>query len=117
MEGHATTGEHQDDLSRGSAYVDGQVVPIDRARISILDTGFGRSDVTYDVVAVWDGAFFRLSSHLDRFSRGCDALRMTLPLDRAEIAAVLMDLLRVSGLRESYVQMVCTRGVPQARIA
>ena len=39
----------------GAAFVDGSYVPIDEARISILDTGFSRSDLTYDVVAVWDG--------------------------------------------------------------
>ena len=36
----------------------------------ILDLGFLRSDATYDVVAVWNGRFFRLDKHLDRFFRG-----------------------------------------------
>ena len=107
------TSDH-DDFSLGSAFVDGRVVPIEQAQISILDAGFGRSDVTYDVVAVWDGAFFRLDSHLDRFIRSCQALRMTLPMDRSEIADVLMSVVRASGLREAFVEMVCTRGVPVA---
>ena len=42
----------------GAAFVDGERVPIGEAKISIIDTGFSRSDVTYDVVAVWNGAFF-----------------------------------------------------------
>ncbi len=28
----------------------------------ILDTGFVRSDLTYDVVGVWGGRFFRLTT-------------------------------------------------------
>lgn len=108
------TDLNKDDFSGGSAFVDGRVVPIGEARISILDSGFGRSDVTYDVVAVWGGAFFRLEDHLDRFVRSCESLRMTLPFEREEIAEVLSDLVRTSGLREAFVEMICTRGVPRA---
>ena len=54
----------------GCAYIDGDYVPIAEARIPIIDTGFTRSDLTYDVVAVWNGKFFRLEDHLDRFERG-----------------------------------------------
>jgi branched-chain amino acid aminotransferase len=98
------------DLSRGAAFVDGEIVPVGDAAVPILDTGFSRSDVTYDVVAVWDGAFFRLDDHLARFERSCAALRLTLPHDRAGIAEVLMALVRRSGLRRAYVEVICTRG-------
>jgi branched-chain amino acid aminotransferase len=99
-------------FARGAAYVDGAIVPVDEAKISILDTGFSRSDVTYDVVGVWDGAFFRLDDHLDRFGRGCERLRLVPPLSRDEIAETLKAVVRASGLRESYVELICTRGIP-----
>ena len=57
-------------LSAGVAYIDGEFVPIAEARLPILDLGFLRSDATYDVVAVWNGRFFRLDQHLDRFFGG-----------------------------------------------
>jgi branched-chain amino acid aminotransferase len=98
-------------FERGAAFVDGGYVPIAEAKISILDTGFSRSDVTYDVLAVWKGAFFRLDAHLERFERSCTALRMRLPFDRVEIAEILTKLVRLSGLRSSYVETICTRGV------
>lgn len=97
----------------GAAFVDGEYVPIDEARISILDTGFSRSDATYDVVAVWGGAFFRLADHLARFAAGCRRLRLELPYGRDEIAAILIELVRLSGLRAAYVETICTRGVPR----
>ena len=37
----------------GAAFIDGAYAPIAEARIPILDWGFTRSDVTYDVVHVW----------------------------------------------------------------
>jgi branched-subunit amino acid aminotransferase/4-amino-4-deoxychorismate lyase len=49
----------------GCAWIEGAYVPIAEARIPILDTGFTRSDVTYDVVAVWRGKFFRLDDHTE----------------------------------------------------
>jgi len=98
-------------LAGGAAFVEGSIVPIEEARIPIIDTGFSKSDLTFDVAAVWEGRFFRLEDHLDRFERGCRRLRLKLPLSRAEIHDILMALVRESGLREAYVDMICTRGV------
>src|SRR4051794_21111909 len=97
-------------LEAGAAFVEGQVVPMSQARIPITDTGFTRSDLTYDVVSVWDGAFFRLEEHLARFERNCQRLRLTPPHERNDIRQILVELIRVSELREAYVEVICTRG-------
>lgn len=94
----------------GIAYLDGDFRPISEARISVLDWGFLRSDATYDVVHVWQGRFFRLDAHLDRFQRSVTRLRMRLPFDRAGLTEVLRECVRRSGLRDAYVEMICTRG-------
>ena len=99
-------------FAAGAAWIDGEFVPARDARIRILDTGFVRSDLTYDVVGVWDGAFFRLDDHLERFKRNWLRLRLTPPLDRPEMRDVLIQLVARSGLREAYVAMIVTRGVP-----
>jgi branched-chain amino acid aminotransferase len=96
----------------GAAFVDGRFVPVAEARVPILDWGFLRSDATYDVAHVWRGSFFRLEDHLDRFERGMARLRMSLPYDRAEIRDTLIECVRLSGLREAYAEIICTRGVP-----
>ena len=46
------------------------------AQISIFDTGFGRSDLTYTVAHVWHGNIFRLGDHLDRLLDGARRLRL-----------------------------------------
>ena len=46
-----------DDYSKGAAYINGDYVPIEKARIPVLDWGFTRSDATYDVAHVWKGRF------------------------------------------------------------
>ena len=98
----------------GCAWIEGQYLPIGEARIPINDTGFTRSDCTYDVVSVWNGRFLRLDDHLERFAKACDKGRFAPPLKRPEIRAVLMDCVRHAGLRDAYVEMIVTRGVPPA---
>ena len=99
-------------LPDGAAFIDGAYVPIAEAKIPILDWGFLRSDCTYDVVHVWGGRFFRLDHHLDRFGKNVEALRLRLPYSRDEISEILMRLMRLTGLRDAYVELICTRGVP-----
>ena len=94
----------------GVAFQDGQYIPVAEARISVLDWGFLHSDATYDTVHVWDGAFFRLDLHLDRFWAGLDKLRMSIPYDRAAVTRILHDCVALSGHRRAYVEMLCTRG-------
>ncbi len=101
------------DFSNGAAYIGTEIVPVSEAKISILDWGFLHSDATYDVVHVWDGRFFRLNDHLERFFSGMEKLRMSIPYTREELHLILSNCVKTSGLREAYVEMITTRGLPQ----
>ncbi len=94
----------------GVAYQEGQYVLMKDAKISVLDWGFLHSDATYDTVHVWDGAFFRLDLHLDRFFAGLAKLHMSIPFDRHEVAEIVSNCVALSGHRDAYVEMICTRG-------
>ena len=96
--------------SAGAAWIDGRYCPIEDARISVLDLGVTRSDCTYDVVHVWEGRFYRLDAHLDRFTESMTRLRLDPGLDRAGIEAALHGCVRYAGLQAAYVSMTCTRG-------
>jgi branched-chain amino acid aminotransferase len=98
----------------GAAYIDGRYMPIAEAAIPITDWGYRRSDVTYDVVGVWDGNFFRLDDHLRRFRASMTALRLNPAESDADIAAILHRCVALSGLRRSYVAVDCLRGRPPA---
>ncbi|PSJ62650.1 aminotransferase class IV [Kumtagia ephedrae] len=100
------------DPADGIAFVNGTYMPLAEASVPLTDRGFVRSDATYDVAHVWKGSFFRLDDHIERFEASMRGLRMSLPYSRAEIAAILVECVRRSGLRDAYVQMTCTRGVP-----
>ena len=94
----------------GAAWIDGRYCPIEDARISVLDLGVTRSDCTYDVVHVWEGRFYRLDAHLDRFAASMTRLRLDPGHDRAAIEDILHGCVRHAGLQAAYVSMTCTRG-------
>ena len=96
----------------GAAYLDGAYMPIAEAKIPVTDWGYRRSDVTYDVVSVWDGAFFKLDDHLARFARSMAHLRMTPRENLEDLRGILHETVRRTGLREAYVAMDCLRGAP-----
>lgn len=90
--------------------MDGQYLPMSEAKISVLDWGFLHSDATYDTVHVWNGRFFRVDLHLDRFLGGVERLRMKLPYERKKIESILTTCVALSGHKSAYVEMICTRG-------
>ena len=99
-------------LSTGAAWMQGQIMPLADARLPVNDWGLIHSDITYDVVPVWNGAFFRLGDYLDRFENSMRALRMDIGMDGSQIRRALSDMVAASGLKEAYVAMVASRGVP-----
>ena len=94
----------------GVAFQDGQYIPVSEAKISVLDYGFLHSDATYDTAHVWNGAFFRLDLHLDRFFSSMEKLRLSIEYSRDELIEILKNCVALSGLKKAYVEMLCTRG-------
>jgi branched-chain amino acid aminotransferase len=73
--------------------------------------------VTYDVVSVWDGSFFRLDDHLRRFRASMEYFRLNPRESDEDIRGILHELVRRTGLREAYVAMDCLRGAAPAHLA
>ena len=96
----------------GCAFIDGGFVAPEDAKVSIFDWGFLHSDATYDVAHVWQGRFFRLDDHLDRFEASCAALRLDPGVSRQRMREVMHECVRRAGLRDAYVELLCTRGRP-----
>ncbi len=98
-------------FQNSAAYFDGQFVPLAEARVPVTHFAFRRSDVTYDVVSVWEGQFFRLDDHLRRFRASMIKMRMTPPETDDDLRRILNRLVALAGLRSAYVAMDCLRAV------
>jgi branched-subunit amino acid aminotransferase/4-amino-4-deoxychorismate lyase len=100
------------DFSKGVAFVGGEYVPVEEARIPLLDWGFLRSDANQDTISVWKGLIFRFDDHLARFKRNINRLRMVPPYDDDARRAIVLKCLRLTGFHNAYVQIIMTRGRP-----
>lgn len=102
-------------LSHGVAFVAGEYVPVNEAHIPMMDQGFLKGDLTYDVPAVWDGRFFRLDDHLDRFDASRRKMRYMSGMPRQELRDRLVEMVAMSGIRDAFVMMITTRGLKYLR--
>ena len=103
----------ENDLSLGAAWMNGTVIPISQAAIPVNDWGLVHSDITYDVLPVIDGAFFRFDEYLARFLSSMENLHLDPGMSKRDIKAALHQMVSKSRLRDSYVAMVCSRGKPK----
>lgn len=93
-----------------TAYIDGAFVPLDQAKIPLLDRGFLFADGVYELTAVLQGAPIDLPLHLARLERSLHELDIAPPLPTPRIAALHQELIARDRLTEGYVYLQVTRG-------
>ncbi len=100
--------------SAGVGFMDGAFMALSELRLPVTDMGFQLADMCYDAVHVWNGRFFRLDDHLERWQRSLTRRRFdSLGYDRDSVARVLHGCVARAGLTESMVTVIATRGSPE----
>lgn len=92
-------------------YLNDQFLPIDEAKVSVLDRGFIFGDGVYEVIPVYTGRLFRLEHHLDRLGRSLEGIRLDNPLVHDEWQEILEELVKRNGGGDQSVYLQITRGV------
>jgi D-alanine transaminase len=93
------------------AYLNGEFLRVQDAKISVLDRGFIFGDGIYEVVPVYEGRPFRMAEHLGRLDRSLAAIRIESPFDRAGWNEVVQGLIDRSLTPSCVVYLQVTRGV------
>lgn len=93
------------------AYVNGHFLPLDEAKVSILDRGFLFADGIYEVTAVIDGRLVDTPRHMARLERSAREIGMRLAETPERIEAIEQELIERNGLTEGVVYLQATRGV------
>lgn len=93
------------------ASINGNVVPAEEARVSVLDTGFTFGDGVYETLRTYAGRPFELGRHLRRLRASAARLGFDIPAGDDELRARLRALLERAGNAESFIRMIVTRGV------
>ncbi len=93
------------------AYLNGEFLPLDQARVSVLDRGFIFGDGVYEVIPVYSRRPFRLPGHLARLQHSLDAIRLANPMPDADWTRLIQELIARHGTDDQSVYLQITRGV------
>jgi D-alanine transaminase len=92
-------------------FLNGELVPLEDAKVSVLDRGFMFGDGVYEVVPVYSKVPFRLEEHLARLERGLAAVGMRNPYTREQWRAFIAGLVERQDFEDQAVYFQVTRGV------
>jgi len=92
-------------------YLNGEFMPLEEARIPVLDRGFIFGDGVYEVIPVYSRHPFRLPEHLQRLQHSLDGIRLANPLSDTEWTRLTHDIVARNPGDDQSIYFQITRGV------
>lgn len=96
-------------------YLNGDYLPLNEARIPVMDRGFLFGDAVYEVIPAYCGRLFRLDEHLERLESSLQAIGMENPLTNSEWQKILQKLIDQQPEIDQSVYLQVTRGIYEKR--
>src|SRR5690349_2105851 len=111
-----STGTHDHAVDPRNAevlvWVNGELLPRERAVVSVFDSGFVLGDGVWEGLRVSGGHPAFLDRHLDRLEEGARAILLDVGMSRAEIADAIYATLSANDMTDGvHVRLMVTRGV------
>ncbi len=92
-------------------YVNGALVPRERATVSVFDGGFIAGDGVWEGLRVHKGALLFLDQHLERLYAGAARIRLDIGLEPPALAQAIQRTLDANQMRDGvHVRLMVTRG-------
>ena len=91
-------------------YLNGEFMPIEQARIPVLDRGFIFGDGVYEVIPVYSRHPFRLGEHLRRLQASLNSIRLVNPHDDQTWMGLITRLVELNEPEDQSLYMHITRG-------
>src|SRR5471030_1724254 len=92
-------------------FLNGSFLPIEEAKIPVLDRGFIFGDGVYELVPVYSRTPFRIDEHLARLERSLAEVRIRNPYTRAQWREIIGKLIEQQPFDDQGVYFQVTRGV------
>ena len=92
-------------------YLNGEFMPLEEARIPVLDRGFIFGDGVYEVVPVYSRQPFRMAEHLRRLQNSLDGIRLVNPFTDAEWTKLMEEIIAKNDGDDQSIYLQVTRGV------
>jgi len=96
-------------------YLNGEFLPLEQARIPVMDRGFLFGDGVYEVFPSFGGRLFRLAQHLERLNDSLRAIRIEPPHPLQEWEGILTRLIAHGPQTDLSIYLQVTRGVAGKR--
>lgn len=97
-------------------FLNGEYLPNDKAKISVLDRGFLYGDGIFETIRVYRGAPFRWREHLDRMRNSANSLGIKYDPDPAALRVIVDELLKQNNLQDAYLRINLSRGIYSGKI-
>jgi D-alanine transaminase len=94
-----------------TVYLNGQFLPLEDAKVSVLDRGFIYGDGVYELVPAYGRKPFRMPHHLRRLQHSLDGIRLANPHADAEWERLIAELIARQPFADQAVYLQITRGV------
>ena len=94
-----------------TVFLNGEFMPMEEARVPVLDRGFIFGDGIYELVPVYSRTPFRLEGHLARMERSLSEVKITNPYSRAEWTKIIEQMIDRQSFDDQGVYWQITRGV------
>lgn len=91
-------------------YLNGAFLPLEEARVPVLDRGFIFGDGVYEVIPVYDRRPFRLRHHLDRLQHSLNGIRLANPLGQSEWQTLIGRIVAEAEWPDQGIYLQVTRG-------
>ena len=91
-------------------YLNGEFMPIEQARIPVLDRGFIFGDGVYEVIPVYSRHPFRLAEHLRRLQSSLNSIKLANPHNDATWTRLIGRLIELNEPEDQSLYMHVTHG-------
>jgi len=91
-------------------YLNGDLIPRSRAKLSPFDHGFLYGYGLFETMRSYGGAIFRLDHHLARLHHGAEMLNIASKLTAFDLDKACHDLLKANKLADARIRLTVTAG-------
>ena len=92
--------------------INGELIPREKATVSVFDSGFILGDGIWEGLRVHEGTIPFLSQHLKRLWEGAKALDLDMGISRDALADRLFKTLTANNMRDHvHIRLMVTRGI------
>ncbi|MBB5721328.1 branched-chain amino acid aminotransferase [Loktanella ponticola] len=114
MTDHLTTHQAEEDARNDNIliYVDGKIVPKEKAVVSVYDSGFMLGDGVWEGLRLHDNTWAFADEHLDRLFEAAKAIDLDIEMDRKGVMNALLETQKANGITtDAHARLMITRGV------